>query len=96
MKDYNKVTHTHANGSFYVGINLQSGKTSYSFMKVVGKLNYVNMKKLNSPFVSPGKQFKSFDELQENTKLSVLKSLALIAEVALNDYIKSNCDVTSL
>ena len=95
-KIYNKITHTFSNGSYYVAINLQQGKTSYSFLKVVGKLNYVNMKKLNTPFISPGKEFQSFDELQEKTKLSVLKSMALIAEVSLDKYIKNNCDVTSL
>ena len=96
MRKFNQITHTVANRCFYININLKQGKTEYSFLQVVGKKNYVSMKKLNTPFISPGREFETFDLLQQSIKLPVLKSLALMAEVSLGDYIKMNCDVNSL
>lgn len=77
-----------ANGSTYNSVTIETGKTSYSILQVTGKLNYVSVRKLGSPWISPGKQFGSFAEAQSNYKSAVVKTILLMAEESLTGSFK--------
>lgn len=67
----------------YTSVVIKSGKTDYTFQKVVGKINRVSVYKNNTPFLSTGKDFLSFDEAQQHYKNPKLKTMILMAETAL-------------
>jgi len=77
------ISNTHTsdtNGSNYSGVEIVSGKTNYSFMKVSGNNNYVIIKNNNTPWKTLGKQFNSFDDAQINYKNPKLKAMILMAD----------------
>ena len=79
MEIRNTISET-TNGTNYTGVEIVSGKTRYSFLKVSGVNNYVTIKNNNNPWKTPGKQFKSFDDAQMNYKNPKLKAMILMAD----------------
>ena len=80
-----QVSETVANGTSYKAVTITKGKTSWTFLQVVGAFNYVSVRKNHAnPFCNRlGTEFKSFDHAQEKYTDPNLKSMILMAEMAL-------------
>lgn len=58
-----------ANGSTYKSIEIKVKGNIFSFMKVSGIYNYINIsKKTNNPFLTAGKEFKTWEEAENAYK----------------------------
>ena len=75
-----KSNTTEANGSFYTSIIVESEKTSYTFTLVIGKHSYLNIVKNNSPYMTAGKNFDSFDAAKKAYKSPLVQLMMVMAE----------------
>ena len=72
-------------GTIYKSVKIKvSNKTTYTFMQVRGRHNYVAMLKNDSKL--PAKEYIDFNQMQERIKRESVKSAILLADLELNYF----------
>ena len=80
-----KVSRNDSSGTSYKSVIIKNGKQQWSFMQASGKYNYVSVRKDHAnPFRNLlGNEYDSWDNAQEKYKSPSVKTMILMAELAL-------------
>lgn len=74
-----------ANDSTYKSVDIKVKGSTFGFMVVTGKFNYVSVsKKTNNPFLSTGKEFENWEAVEANYSSPEMQMAIFSAQSILN------------
>jgi len=79
-----QVNTTTANNSTYKSVEIKANGSKWSFMQVSGKINYISVCKVtNNHFATLGKEFKSWEEVENHYNSREMQMAIFSAQTAL-------------